>query len=84
MFIGEYDYDEDMAVKAEEAREEGLAEGREEGLAEGLEKGARENALENARKLYINGVSIDIISKSLGISVEEVRKIVKDLSVEKA
>ncbi len=72
MFIGEYDYDEDMAVKVEEAREEGL------------EKGARENALENARNLYINGVSIDIISKSLGISVEEVREIVKDLSVEKA
>ncbi len=68
MFIGEYDYDEDMAVKAEEAREEG----------------ARENALENARKFYINGVSIDIISKSLGMSVEEIREIVKDLSVEKA
>ncbi len=31
MFIGEYDYDLDMQVKAEEAREEGLAEGREEG-----------------------------------------------------
>ncbi|MCR4735606.1 MAG: Rpn family recombination-promoting nuclease/putative transposase [Treponema sp.] len=27
MFIGEYDYDEDMAVKAEEAREEGLEKG---------------------------------------------------------
>ena len=25
MFIGEYDYDLDMQVKAEEAREEGLA-----------------------------------------------------------
>ena len=31
MFIGEYDYDLDMQVKAEEAREKGLAEGREEG-----------------------------------------------------
>ena len=31
MFIGEYDYDLDMQVKAEEAREEGLAEGREKG-----------------------------------------------------
>ena len=27
MFFGEYDYDLDMQVKAEEAREEGLAEG---------------------------------------------------------
>ena len=27
MFIGEYDYDLDMQVKAEEAHEEGLAEG---------------------------------------------------------
>ena len=32
MFIGEYDYDLDMQVKAEEAREEGLAKGLDEGM----------------------------------------------------
>lgn len=41
MFIGEYDYDLDMQVKAEEAREEGLAEG----LAEGQQQKAIEDAL---------------------------------------
>ena len=30
MFIGEYDYDLDMQVKAEEARERGLAEGQQQ------------------------------------------------------
>ncbi len=43
MFIGEYDYDEDMAVKAEEAREEGLTEG--------LEKGARVKYTPNGRHI---------------------------------
>ena len=41
MFIGEYDYDLDMQVKAEEAREEGLAEG----LAEGQQQKAIEGAV---------------------------------------
>ena len=41
MFIGEYDYDLDMQVKAEEAREEGLAKG----LDEGMQKKAVEDAL---------------------------------------
>ena len=41
MFIGEYDYDLDMQVKAEEAREEGHSEG----LDEGMQKKAVEGAL---------------------------------------
>ena len=50
------------------AREKVLAEGR----AEGLVEGRKEERLKNARSLKVNGVSIDVIAKSLGLSEEEV------------
>ena len=50
------------------AREKVLAEGR----AEGLSEGHKEERLKNARSLKVNGVSIDVIAKSLGLSEEEV------------
>ena len=50
------------------AREKVLAEGR----AEGLSEGRKEERLKNARSLKVNGVSIDVIAKSLGLSEEEV------------
>ena len=68
MFIGEYDYDLDMQVKAEEAREEGLAEG--------LAEGQQQKAIEDARSFYANGASIELIAKSLKMTEEQVREIV--------
>ena len=50
------------------AREKVLTEGR----AEGLSEGRKEERLKNARSLKVNGVSIDVIAKSLGLSEEEV------------
>ena len=48
------------------------AKGREEGLAEG----ARQNAIENARSFYANGASLELIAKSLNMTVEQVKEIV--------
>ena len=61
MFIGEYDYDLDMQVKAEEA----------------FEQGAHENAVKNAQNLYANGVSIDIIAKSLNMTTTQISEIIE-------
>ena len=58
MFFGEYDYDLDMEVKAQEA--------------------AENKAEEAARSFYANGVSIEIIAKSLHMSEEQVREIVNE------
>ena len=55
-----------------EGRLEGRAEGLEEGRAEGLEEGRAEEKLSNARSLKENGVPIDIIAKSLGLTAEEI------------
>ena len=49
-----------------------------EGIQEGIQKGARQTLIENALELYKNGVSKDIICKSLKISKKELDVILKD------
>lgn len=44
-------------------------------------RGAQKQAVEAAKNLYANGVSIDIISKSLKMTSEQVKEIVKDVVV---
>ena len=45
---------------------------------EGYEEGAHENAVENAKALYINGASKELITKSLKMSLEELESILKN------
>ena len=56
----------------EEVRRDFIEEGREIGIAEG----ARQTKIEGAKSFYANGVSIDIIAKSLKMTVEDVKAIV--------
>ena len=61
------------------AKKEGRAEGRAEGLKEGHEKGIAEGEqrknLENARNFKALGVSVDIIMKATGLTIEEIEKL---------
>lgn len=68
------DYNESMSI----AKKEGLAQGLAEGLAQGMAEGERKKAVEIARSLSANGVSIDIIAKSLNMTIEEATEIVCD------
>ncbi len=43
----------------------------------GKEAGAEQKAVEAARSLYENGVSLEIIAKSLNMPVEKIKEIVK-------
>ncbi len=45
-------------------------------------EGRKEAKMEDARSFYANGVSVEIIAKSLGMTIEQVKDIVKD-SVQK-
>ena len=62
-----------------EGEKQGRAEGLAKGLAEGMEKGRAEGEqnerLKNAKSLKENGVAIDIIAKSIGLSPEEIEKL---------
>ena len=59
-----------------EGRMEGREEGREEGRMEGREEGRMEGRMEekkaNALSLKRNGISVEVIAKSLGLTVQEV------------
>ena len=54
----------------------GINAAKREGRAEGLKEGARANAIANAKSFYANGVSVEIIAKSLGMSEDEIKGIV--------
>ena len=56
----------------EEVRRDFIEEGREIGIAEG----AQQTKIETASNLYANGVSVDIIAKSLNMTVDNVMEIV--------
>ena len=76
----EYDYYIDTLVrdtdvvktKILEAEIKGRKEGEAKGRAEGEAKGRAEERLINARSLKKNGVPLDVIVKSLGLSAEEI------------
>ena len=61
-------------------RNDGIAEGIEIGRTEGKE----EKAIEAARSFYANGASIDLIAKSLGMTIEQVKAIVTNEVLENA
>ncbi len=42
----------------------------------GREEGSKQTAIENAKNLYANGVSVEIIAKSLGMTEDQVKEIV--------
>ena len=56
----------------------GKDEGKEEGIEQGIKQGIEQNRTEMIINFYNNGVPIDIISKSSGKSLEEVKKIIEE------
>ena len=59
-----------------------LDEEKEEARTEGHEEGARETTIQNAKNFYANGVSAEIIAKSLNMTEEQIKEIVADVAVE--
>lgn len=53
----------------------------ERGKEEGIQEGTHTAKIEDARSFYANGVSIELIAKSLGMTIEQVKEIVSDISV---
>ena len=49
-----------------------------EGLQKGEEIGAQKKAEEDAKSFYANGASIDLIAKSLHMTENQVRELVKE------
>ena len=70
----------DMASKiVEEYGDERAAEA----LKIGIEQGAQKKAIEAAKNFYKNGASIELIAKSLEMSIEQIQEILKNDSIQK-
>lgn len=69
---------QEITLAAKEAFEEGYKKASEEAekaLKKVSEQAAEKEKLENARKLKESGVSVEIISKCTGLSLEQVREL---------
>ncbi len=59
----------------DEGKEEGRMEGRKEGRKEGIEEGRKERDIEIAKALKKNGISVEIIIQTTGLSKKEIENI---------
>ena len=72
----EYMSMEEDAIKMENSRiNAGIEKGIEKGIEQGIIQGSTEKANEIARSLLENNIDIDIISKSTGLSIEEINNL---------
>ncbi len=72
-----YKQDETGVQMASKIVEEYGDERAAEALKQGIQQGEQKRAIEDAKNLYANGVSIEIIAKSLKMTIAEVQNIIK-------
>jgi predicted transposase/invertase (TIGR01784 family) len=69
---------EGMEKGMKEGIEKGMKEGMDKGRVEGREEGVRLALIQSVKGLFLNGISIAFISKSLGLSEAEVEEILRE------
>ncbi len=79
MLCAKYDYKMDIAVKQEEAYEDGKRDGMNAGMSAGIEKGAHDNAVETAKNMLNECDSPEKVSRCTGLPLEEVQKLAEEL-----
>ena len=86
MTFGEYDYETDIRVQRQEAKEEGiaqgLAQGKEEGIAQGKEQGAMSKTISFVRKAVTAGkLSLEEIAEYCELPIKRVKEIANEVIV---
>ena len=76
ILTAEYNFDTAMAVKQEEAYEEGISIGLEQGRLEGLEQGAYQTKLETAQTFLAMGFSPQQVAQGTGLPLETVQQLI--------
>ena len=74
-----YDAEKMRRKEINSARLDGYDDGYDDGKAEGLEAGAKAEKISIANNLLKNGISIDLVSESTGLSVEELEELKKEV-----
>ena len=67
-------YKEDEYKRLYDTKEE-VEEAREQGIQQGIEQGSNQREKEIALNLLENGASLELISKSTGLSIDEINKL---------
>ena len=75
MLWGEYNYDEDIAAQRQEAFDEGLNKG----ISQGISQGSQQTRIETAKALLSEDISIDVITRTTGLSTETIEQLAKEI-----
>ena len=59
----------------QEGRQEGIKEGEEKGRKEGIKEGIKEGKIDTLINFFKNGIGLEVISKGLDMSMDEVKSI---------
>lgn len=79
MFLAEYDYNEDIAVKKEEAYDDGFHDGFNDGFGDGAEKTKIEDAKSLVFQLHL---SLEEVSKYLKLTPKQQEILEKEIDSE--
>ncbi len=64
-----------LAQGLAQGKAEGLAQGKAQGLAQGKAEGIKQTNRDNARKMKLKGIPLDIIADVTGISIDEIQQL---------
>ena len=67
MLWGEYNYDEDIAAQRQEAFDDGISQG------------IQQTRIDTAKALLSEDISIDIITRTTGLSTEAVKQLAREM-----
>ena len=82
MLVAEYSYEEDIQVKQEEARQEGLSIGLSQGLSRGLSQGLEQGELKTLYGLVQDGImTIQDAATRKHLTTEEFKEILKEFQI---
>ena len=67
MLWGEYNYDEDIAAQRQEAFDDGISQG------------SQQTRIDTAKALLSEDISIDVITRTTGLSTEAVKQLAREM-----
>ncbi|XHX47169.1 hypothetical protein O1Q83_02052 [Lonepinella koalarum] len=73
--VREYWETEGMQKGIEKGIEKGMQKGIEKGIEKGMQKGIQETQRKNALNMLSLGLSLEIISKSVDLPIDEIKKL---------
>ena len=79
MLWGEYNYDEDIAAQRQEAFDDGLSKGVSQGIQQGISQGIQQTRIDTAKALLSEDISIDVITRTTGLSTETIEQLAKEI-----